>query len=181
VSSDAFQDVGRLLALGDKVAIASRSLSPGTRIDHNGRGMTTDYTMMAAYRFAIGLSLSLILLLGFPLTTLAGEVKIEHTVFEKRGNAWTVETTLRHGDTGWEHYADAWRVVDEAGKELGKRVLLHPHEDEQPFTRSLNGMTIPSETQIVYVEAHDKVHGWSQQRIRVDLRQKKGDGFEVKL
>jgi hypothetical protein len=39
---------------------------------------------------------------------------------------------------------------------------------------------MPSDTQMVYVEAHDKVHGWSQQRIRVDLQQVKGDGFEVK-
>ena len=83
-------------------------------------------------------------------------------------------------DTGWERYADAWRVVDDAGKELGKRVLLHPHENEQPFTRSLHSITIPSDTRIVYVEAHDKVHGWSQQRIRVDLQQANGDGFEVK-
>jgi hypothetical protein len=129
---------------------------------------------------AIGFRLSLMLLLGSPFMTLADEVKIEHTVFKKRGDAWTVETTLRHGDTGWEHYADAWRVVDEAGKELGKRVLLHPHENEQPFTRSLNSITIPSDTQIVYVEAHDTVHGWSPQRIRVDLQQVQGDGFEVK-
>ena len=128
----------------------------------------------------IGLSLSLMLLLGFPFATLADEVNIEHTVFKKRGDAWTVETTLRHGDTGWEHYADAWRVVDEAGKELGKRELLHPHENEQPFTRSLSGMSIPSETRIVFVEAHDKVHGWSKQRIRVDLQQAKGEHFEVK-
>jgi hypothetical protein len=126
------------------------------------------------------LSLSLVLLLGSLLATFADEVKIEHTVFKKRGDAWTVDTTLRHGDTGWEHYADAWRVVDEAGKELGQRVLVHPHENEQPFTRSLNGMLIPSETRIVYVEAHDNVHGWSKQRIRVDLQQAKGDGFEVK-
>jgi hypothetical protein len=129
---------------------------------------------------AIGFRLSLMLLLGSPFMTLADEVKIEHTVFKKRGDTWTVETTLRHGDTGWEHYADIWRVVDETGKELGKRVLLHPHENEQPFTRSLNGMTIPPGTQIVYVEAHDNVHGWSPQRIRVDLQQAKGDGFEVK-
>jgi len=128
----------------------------------------------------IGLRLSLLLLLGCPFATLADEVKIEHTVFQKRGDAWTVETTLRHGDTGWDHYADIWRLVDDAGKELGKRVLLHPHENEQPFTRSLHGITIPSDTQIVYVEAHDTVHGWSQQRIRVDLQQAKGDGFEVK-
>ena len=41
---------------------------------------------------AIGLRLSLILLLGFPFATLADEVKIEHTVFKKRGDA------VRHPD-----------------------------------------------------------------------------------
>jgi hypothetical protein len=128
----------------------------------------------------IGLSFSLVLLLGIPLTPLADEVQIEHTVFKKQGDTWTVETTLRHGDTGWEHYADAWRVVDEAGKELGQRELLHPHQNEQPFTRSLSGMTIPAEIRVVYVEARDNVHGWSKQRIRVDLQQAKGERFEVK-
>jgi hypothetical protein len=32
---------------------------------------------------------------------------------------------------------------------------------------------------VVYVEAHDKVDGWSKQRIRVDLRQAKGDRYEI--
>jgi hypothetical protein len=34
---------------------------------------------------------------------------------------------------------------------------------------------------MVDVDAHDKVHGWSQQRIRVNLQQAKSDGVEVKL
>jgi hypothetical protein len=40
-------------------------------------------------------------------------------------------------------------------------------------------VVIPTDTHIVYVEAHDKVHGWSPQRVRVDLRQTAGERFQV--
>ena len=109
----------------------------------------------------------------------ANEVEIVKAGFEKFGSTWTVYTTLRHDDTGWDHYADKWRVVDAHGNVLGERVLLHPHENEQPFTRSESGIDIPETTTIVYVEAHDKVHGWSRQRVRVDLHRKSGDRYTV--
>jgi hypothetical protein len=54
----------------------------------------------------------------------AGEVEIVHTTFAKSKDPWQVQTTLRHDDTGWEHYADAWRVVTENGKVLGTRVFV---------------------------------------------------------
>jgi len=110
----------------------------------------------------------------------AGEVEIVHTEFTLRPGGWTVNTTLRHADSGWDHYADAWRIVDEQGAILGARTLLHPHEDEQPFTRGSDAVQIPAATTIVFVEAHDKLHGWSKQRLRVDLSQAKGERFEVR-
>jgi hypothetical protein len=109
----------------------------------------------------------------------ANQVEIVTTEFVYHGGSWTVSTTLRHHDTGWDHYADEWRVVDSSGKVLGDRVLFHPHEDEQPFTRSQSGIVIPATTHIVFVEAHDKVHGWSPQRVRVDLTRSKGPRFRV--
>lgn len=109
----------------------------------------------------------------------AGAVEIVMTQFTKRADTWHVGTTLLHEDSGWKHYADAWRVVDEKGKELGRRTLFHPHENEQPFTRYLSNLRIPIATTIVYVEAHDKKHGWSKQRVRVDLTKAKGERFEV--
>ena len=54
--------------------------------------------------------------------------------------------------------------------------LPAPADNVAIASRSL----LPAGTQIVYVEAHDKVCSWNQQRIRVDLQQAKGDGFEVK-
>lgn len=124
-----------------------------------------------------GAGLAMILFLASPV--MANEVEIVKTRFEKYGSTWTVDTTLRHHDTGWDHYADKWRVVDSRGQVLGVRVLFHPHENEQPFTRSESGIVIPDGNKIVYVEAHDKVHGWSKQRVRVDLSKRKGDRFTV--
>jgi len=66
--------------------------------------------------------------------------------------------TVEHGDTGWDHYANHWRVLSADGEELGKRVLHHPHENEQPFTRSLGGIKIPAAIDSVILEAHDSVH-----------------------
>lgn len=109
----------------------------------------------------------------------AGDVVIKRVVFDKQGDAWTVDATLQHDDTGWQHYADAWRVVDEKGNVLGTRTLFHPHVDEQPFTRSLGDIKIPANLIIVFVEAHDKVHGWSTEKIRVDLSKKQGNSYKV--
>ena len=108
-------------------------------------------------------------LLGMVATALpaiAGQVEIVHTQFILRAGTWQVFTTFKHGDTGWEHYADAWRVVTETGDVLATRTLFHPHVEEQPFTRSQGGIAIAKDTHIVFVEAHDKEHGWSPQRVR---------------
>lgn len=75
------------------------------------------------------------------------------------GGTYTFNVTLRHADTGWDHYADGWGVYTTDGVELGYRVLAHPHVNEQPFTRSLGGVTIPPEITEVIIRPHDLVHG----------------------
>ena len=97
------------------------------------------------------------------------------------GDNWSVKVTLKHGDTGWDHYADNWRVVDGEGNILGDRVLLHPHVDEQPFTRSLGDVEVPVGTTTVYIEAHDKVHGWTPSRLKVDLSKVSGGHLNVEV
>lgn len=114
------------------------------------------------------LTFIVVLIVSLPIQ--AGEVDIVEVQAKKIGNNWRFDVTLKHNDTGWEHYADAWRVVTARGKELGTRTLFHPHENEQPFTRSLSGVAIPSSIKVVYVEAHDKVHGWGKERSKVELK-----------
>ena len=102
--------------------------------------------------------------------SLAGEVQIVDAKATQRGDAWSFSVTLKHADSGWEHYADAWQVVDAQGEVLGTRTLFHPHENEQPFTRSLNGVAISDSLTTVYIKAHDNVHGWAKQRFEIGLQ-----------
>ena len=124
---------------------------------------------------------SVLLILLLPLLASANEVEIVNVSMRAVSGGWYVSVTLKHNDSGWEHYADAWRLVDESGKVIAKRVLFHPHEDEQPFTRSLSNVKIPRGVKVFYVEAHDKVHGWSKQRVKVDLGRRQGDRYQIQL
>ncbi len=100
--------------------------------------------------------------------------------FEQEQGVWRFEVTVRHNDEGWDHYADLWQVSDpESGRVIAERVLAHPHETEQPFTRSLGGIDIPKETSLVTVRARCNVHGYGGREVLVDLNVKKGDRFEV--
>jgi hypothetical protein len=120
------------------------------------------------------------LLLASSGVALAGEVEIVEARFAASGgDTWTVHATLRHADTGWDHYADAWRVVTPDGRELGRRVLLHPHVEEQPFTRSQSGIAIPSGLEVIFVEARDTVHGWSPDRLEVRLDRDAGPRYRI--
>ena len=85
------------------------------------------------------------------------------------GGTYRFDVTIRHPDTGWEHYADGWRVLDMQGQELGLRILFHPHVDEQPFTRSLGGVAIPAGTTQVQIQARDLPKGWNTTTTIVDL------------
>jgi hypothetical protein len=66
--------------------------------------------------------------------------------------------TIKHKDSGWEHYVNKYEILDQNGAILGTRVLFHPHVDEQPFTRSLSGVKIPKDVSKVTVRAYDSVH-----------------------
>lgn len=85
----------------------------------------------------------------------AGEAKVIGATY----SAGRIDVTVQHGDTGWDHYADGWRVFASDGTLLGYRELLHPHVSEQPFTRSLSGITIPPGETALTIIAHDSVHG----------------------
>ncbi|MCB1955863.1 MAG: hypothetical protein KDG55_09310 [Rhodocyclaceae bacterium] len=69
------------------------------------------------------------------------------------------DVTVHHADAGWTHYADRWEILAPDGTLLGSRTLLHPHDTEQPFTRSLEDVLVPAAIRTVRIRAHDSVHG----------------------
>ena len=85
------------------------------------------------------------------------------------GMGLRLDVTLRHPDTGWDHYADGWEVLDENGNRLGYRKLQHPHVDEQPFTRSLSGIMVPDGMRAIYVRARCSADGWAGPKHKVSL------------
>lgn len=118
---------------------------------------------------AIPLAPALLMLALLPGPALAGKADVVAAEAHRSGSGWSFDVTVRHADAGWGHYADAWRVVGPDGTVYGTRPLLHPHVDEQPFTRSLSGVAIPGAVPWVTIEAHDKVHGWGGKTVRVPL------------
>jgi hypothetical protein len=104
----------------------------------------------------------------------------------EEGSTWTFHVTVQHPDTGWADYADGWDVLIPDGTVLKPdpespftRLLLHPHVDEQPFTRSQSGIVIPPGITQVRVRAHDLVDGFGGREVVVDLTSSSGEGFEV--
>lgn len=113
-----------------------------------------------------------ILISGFmsPASAFAGEADvIEVSLRQAADGTYTFSVAVAHGDTGWDHYANRWQVLGPDGAVLGERVLLHPHENEQPFTRSLSGVVIPDGIEEVTVRAGDSVHEFGGIALVVDL------------
>lgn len=96
-----------------------------------------------------------------PLALIASPVLADAPVVENIVyNDGRFDVTLSHGDTGWEDYADGWRVELADGTVLGTRILTHPHVEEQPFTRS-DRITVPGGVGEVFIRASDNVGGWA--------------------
>jgi len=123
-------------------------------------------------------------------TTAAEQVGNADVVYvravREQDGTWTFHVTVEHPDTGWEDYADGWDVLTPAGDVLRPdrstqytRLLLHPHENEQPFTRSQSRIVIPEGVTQVRVRAHDLVDGYGGREVVVDLTRSSGQDFEV--
>ena len=112
-------------------------------------------------RRAIGGIMAAAALAGSPLAAaVAGEADVVGVeVSRSADGTYRFDVTVRHADESWEHYADRWEVVAPDRTVLGTRILLHPHVDEQPFTRSLDGVAVPEGVAEVTVRARDSVHG----------------------
>lgn len=114
-------------------------------------------------------SLALVgLLAGFP--ALAGEADvIAAKVDHRSGRIYDFDVTIRSNDSGWDRYADLIEVLGPDGKVLSTRVLEHPHEQEQPFTRDVTGVDVPRGITEVTIRAHHKPAGYDGATLRVTL------------
>jgi len=115
-----------------------------------------------------------LLIVAFLVTScmpaLAGEADVLDVVVSCNGDSvCRFDVTVKHDDEGWKHYANRWEILSPNGEILATRVLAHPHDNEQPFTRSLANVRIPSDLHEVVVRVHDLQHEYGGEEFVVKL------------
>lgn len=114
------------------------------------------------------LLLTLICFTATPVSAgLADVLKVE--IDKAADGSFAFHVTVRHADSGWDHYANRWEVIGPQGEIIAKRVLWHPHVHEQPFTRSLSGVNIPKTMTWVKLRAHDKLHRFGGREVTLSV------------
>lgn len=84
------------------------------------------------------------------------------------GRDFDVAVTLSSPYDTPSRYADAWRVLDAEGNELGVRELAHDHASEQPFTRQQT-VAIPAGIESVTVEGRDQANGYGGKTVTAEV------------
>ncbi len=116
------------------------------------------------------LKMSICLLAASATAALAGKADVVGASATAQGaGLWRFDVTVKHADSGWDHYADNFEILTMQGKLIARRILYHPHETEQPFTRSISGVKIPAGQKRVRIRAHDKVHGYGGREMELEV------------
>jgi hypothetical protein len=109
---------------------------------------------------------ALLALLLLPLAVRAEDrADVLRVVVSGRPGAYVLAVTVKSPDRSCERYADWWEVVSEDGKLLHRRVLMHSHPDEQPFTRPDGPIALAPDRSVV-VRAHFHPTGYGGAVVR---------------
>ncbi len=94
---------------------------------------------------------------------------IKATITSQGSGYFTISVTVQHEDEGDHHYATRWEVLDPANKIIARRVLMHPHVEEQPFTRSLSAVRIKPGVNEITIKVYDSKHGYGRRKIMLEV------------
>ena len=101
----------------------------------------------------------------------AGEADVVKVIARQEGDGrFGFVVTVRHGDTGWKHYADRWDVVGPDGTVLASREpCASPCRRAALSPVAWAVVAIPAGIRRVRVRAHDSVHGLGGAEMAVEL------------
>ncbi|MEO6989924.1 MAG: hypothetical protein ABI346_00125 [Candidatus Baltobacteraceae bacterium] len=94
-----------------------------------------------------------------------GDARVTAVRVSGKSGAYAFEVTIASNDRGPHHYADWWEVVSADGTLLYRRILLHDHADEQPFTRDGGPVPVDGMTPVT-VRAHVHPSGYAREAVR---------------
>lgn len=87
------------------------------------------------------------------------------------GGRWTVTVTLKHRDSGWDHFATGLAVLAPDGSRIGSLDLTRPNVGKSRFTARITGLKVPPGTEFVLIRSRCSLVGWAAEPVRVDLPQ----------
>jgi len=116
--------------------------------------------------------IALLSLLLHMVSSAQGAAVTQVAVKEQNQSYW-FEVTVKSPDEGCEQYADWWEIIDETGELLYRRILMHSHINEQPFTRSGGPLKI-SPDKIIIIRAHMNNLGYGEKVMKGTVK----DGFK---
>ena len=90
---------------------------------------------------------------------------IDVEIIPEGDDRYTFNVTVQHEDTGWDHYADRWEILNLQEEIIAIRPLRHPHLKQQSFTRGLPFVPINQDTNEVKVRAHCSVDGFTGREV----------------
>jgi len=99
---------------------------------------------------------------------------VEAVTFSGNENEYRFNVQLKSPDTGCDQYADWWEIIDQNENLIYRRILLHSHVNEQPFTRSGSPVEISADT-FVYIRGHMNNLGYGSMVFGGSIN----DGFEA--
>ena len=83
---------------------------------------------------------------------------------------WSFEVTMRCDDRGAAYFCDRFEVLTPTARVVGVCRLLHDHTDEQPFTREVQGVSMPDDSpRRVQIRGHHNVRGFDGATLTLDL------------
>jgi hypothetical protein len=78
----------------------------------------------------------------------------------EKSNGFKFGVKLKSEERGCKQYADWWEILNEKGELLYRRILVHSHVDEQPFTRWGSLVKI-GKKDLLYIRAHMNHFGYN--------------------
>ncbi len=116
----------------------------------------------------------IIFILCFNVTVYAHPPQIIKAQAQLKSNQlFDVAVTIRHADTGWDHYVKEWVIIADGERQLAKRIFYHPHVNEQPSTRYSRDVFIPKDAKRVTI--HAKCNQGHESRPYILLARKTSD------